>query len=248
MTDPFGSVDTLSYDLNVFTAQNFPDTTSFRALSDAEGRFAGMYREVNTIEVPHEANQLYQFDIDVEGDKSQYQFTALELPEDATATDGLINWYPTLTDTGRSHISVKIVDPSGNTDTLKHDIYVFLPGTLPDTTSAARLITTTLTPDTTGALSRLNALVPSFSSAASAVGNIYADPVFLDTTVNRFELLSGVSPGIDAGTPVSALNDQFRNNANPAVPNENRNDMGYLGGPFNSGPPHRKHRMAPLSI
>jgi|GEM_PF-1061336 len=237
MTDPFGSVDTLSYDLNVLTAQNFPDTTSFRALSDSEGRFAGMYREVNTIEVPHEANQLYEYDIDVKGDKSQYQFTALELPEGATVTDGLINWEPTLTDTGRSQVSVKIVDPSGDADTLKHDIYVFLPGTLPDTTSANRLITTTLTPDTTGAITALNALTPSFASAASAVGNVYADPAVLDTMVNRFELLGGVSPGIDAGTPVSALNDQFRNNANPAVPNENRNDMGYLGGPFNSGPP-----------
>ena len=43
MTDPFGAVDTLSYDLNVITAQDFPDTTGFRALSDSNGRFAGMY-------------------------------------------------------------------------------------------------------------------------------------------------------------------------------------------------------------
>ncbi len=237
MTDPFGAVDTLSYDLNVITAQDFPDTTSFRALSDSNGRFAGMYREVNTIEVPHEANQLYEFDIEVQGDKSQYEFTALELPTGATMSDGIIDWYPTTADTGRSRISVEIIDPSSNVDTLKHDVFVFLPGTFPDTSTTARLITATITLDTTGALSSLNALTPSFSSAASAVGNLYADPAFLDTTVNRFELLGGVSPGIDAGTPVSALNDQFRNNANPTVPNENRNDIGYLGGPFNSGPP-----------
>ena len=152
-------------------------------------------------------------------------------------SDGIIDWYPTTADTGRSRISVEIIDPSSNADTLKHDVFVFLPGTFPDTSTTARLITATITLDTTGALSALNALTPSFSLAASAVGNLYADPAFLDTTVNRFELLGGVSPGIDAGTPVSAFNDQFRNNANPAVLNENRNDMGYLGGPFNSGPP-----------
>jgi hypothetical protein len=243
ITNPAGIVDTLSYNLDVFTGQTFPDTTNFRALRDENGRLSGMYTEVRTVEVPHVTDQPYLFDISVSGSKSLYVFTPLALPSGASesqAQQGIIDWFPTRADTGRSHVSMEIIDPSGNADTLQHDIYVFTPETFPDTSLAKPLITVTLTPDTTGALSALNALEPTFSSANSATGNLFTNPVVLDTTVNRFELMNGLSPAIDAGSPVVALID--------GIGGKNRNDIGFYGGPINGGVPTPNTTFSEVNI
>ncbi len=228
ITAPTGQVDTLSYNLDVLTAQNFPDTTGFLAVRDTSNRFVGMVKEVTTVEVPHTANQDYRFDIQVIGDKSKYFFTPLTLPSGVSSSQvnsqGLIEWSPTLADTGRSNISIEIIDPDGDIGTLTYNIFVFKPETFPDTSATGPLITTTLIPDTTAALNALNALAPTFSVAASAIGNLFANPVFLDTTVNRFELISGSSPAINKGTPIISLNNALGNN---------RNDIGNFGGPNN---------------
>lgn len=232
ITAPSGQVDTLSYNLDVLTAQNFPDTTGFLAVRDSSGRFAGMVKEVTTIEAPHKANENYRFDIQVQGGKTGYFFTPFSLPSGVSSSQvvnqGIIDWSPTLADTGRSNVSVEIIDPVGNIDTLTYNIFVFKPEVFPDTSLSAPIITTTLIPDTTAAVTALNALVPSFSLAASATGNLYANPVVLDTTVNRFELIAGSSPAINTGTPIISLNDAVGNN---------RNDIGNFGGPNNGGPP-----------
>lgn len=228
ITDPSGTVDTLSYNLDVHNV--LPDTTGFRAYRDASGRFAGMYRETQTIEVPHTTGQPYRFDIQVSSNKSLYFFRPLQLPSGAStslAGQGIIDWTPTAADTGRSRIEMLITNPVGNLDTLRYGIYVFTPQTFPDTATTGLLITSTLVPDTTAAINALNALTPTFSAAASAVGNLYANPAFLDTAINRFELIVGSSAGIDKGSPIVSLLDA----------NKSANDMGFLGGPGNTGPP-----------
>jgi len=244
ITAPSGQIDTLSYNLDVLTSQNFPDTTGFLAVRDSSGRFAGMVKEVTTIEVPHKANENYSFDMQVQGNKSSYAFTPLTLPSGVSSSQvssqGLIDWSPTLVDTGRSNISVEIIDPVGNIDTLTYNVFVFKPEVFPDTSLSPNIITTTLIPDTTAAVTALNAITSSFSIAVTASvasgsdtltagqGNIYLNPVFLDTTVNRFELIAGSSPAIDKGTYFVSLRDAGGNN---------RNDIGNFGGPNNGGPP-----------
>jgi hypothetical protein len=245
ITAPSGQIDTLSYNLDVLTSQNFPDTTGFLAVRDSSGRFAGMVKEVTTIEVPHKANENYSFDIQVQGNKSSYVFTPLAIPSGVSSSQvssqGLIDWSPTLADTGRSNVSVEINDPIGNIDTLTYNIFVFKPEVFPDTSLSATIITTTLIPDTTAAITALNAITASFSIAVTASvasgsdtltaghGNLYLNPAFLDTTVNRFELIeTPSSPAIDTGTQFVSLRDAGGNN---------RNDIGNFGGPNNGGPP-----------
>ncbi len=232
ITAPSGQIDTLSYNLDVLTPQNFPDTTGFLAVRNSSGRFVGMVKEVTTIEAPHKANQNYHFDIQVQGGKTGYFFTPFSLPSGASSSQvvnqGIIDWNPTLADTGRSNVRVEIINPVGNIDTLTYNIFVFKPEAFPDTSLSAPIITTTLIPDTTAAITALNALIPSFSLAASATGNLYANPVVLDTTVNRFELIAGSSPAINKGTPTISLNNAV---------GSNRNDIGNFGGPNNGGSP-----------
>ena len=231
ITPPSGAVDTLSYNLDVFSAQSFPDTTGFLAVLDSTDRFAGMVQETSTIEVPHTAGQAYNLNIGVTGNRAQYFFNPSILPAGVSSTkvneEGVIDWATTLADTGSNEIKIEIIDPNGNDETLNYKVFVFAAADFPDTAQTTQVITTTVVPDTTGAVTAINALLPSFSVAASAVGNIYANPVLLDTVVNRFELVTG-SPGIDAGTPISSLVDGV---------GKNRNDIGVGGGPNNAGAP-----------
>ena len=231
ITPPSGAIDTLSYNLDIFTTQSFPDTTGFLAVRDSTSRFIGMVKETSTIEVPHTAGENYNFTIGVTGNRSQYFFNSQILPTGVSSTkvseEGIIDWATTLADTGSSEVKIEIIDPAGNNETLNYKIFVFAAGDFPDTSQTTQVITTTLVPDTTGAITALNALVPSFSVAASAADNIYANPTVLDTTVNRFELITG-SPAIDKGTPNSSLVDAV---------GKNRNDIGHQGGPNNGGSP-----------
>ncbi|MEE3233542.1 MAG: putative Ig domain-containing protein [Candidatus Latescibacterota bacterium] len=232
ITDSYGLVDTLSYRLNVFNASDFPDTSSFRAIQNSQGRFIGMFRETYSHEVPHTAGERYLFDIDVWGKKDSYQFNPLELPNTAFGNsitqNGLIDWTPTAEDTGRHQIQVAITTPSGIVDTLSFNIFVFEDHAFPDTSSSDVLVSLSLLPDTTNGIAQLNSISPSFSATQSAVGNLYANPVLLDTTYNRYELVVGSSPAINAGPGEVSFYDK----------NETRNDMGYWGGPQNSGLPN----------
>ena len=208
ITPPSGVVDTLSYTLDILSAQSFPDTTGFLAVRDSTSRFVGMVKETSTIQVPHTAGQTYNYTIGVTGNRAQYFFNPSILPTGISSTkvseEGVIEWATTLADTGSNEIRVEIIGPAGNNEKLNYKIFVFAAADFPDTTQTTQVVTTTITPDTTGAVTAINALVPSFSVAASAVGNIYANPTVLDTTVNRFELVTG-SPAINSGTPVLAL-------------------------------------------
>jgi len=247
ITDPQGAVDTLSYYLGVFTAQSLPDTAGFIDVLDADGRVVGMAKEEATIEVPITVGFDYQFNIEIAGDRDGYAFNALTLPSGVSSQtvneNGLISWTPTLADTGSHQILIELFDPVGNLELLDYNIHVFTAETFPDTAAVPPVITVTEIPDTTGAIDALNALVPTFSSAASAAGNQYANPTFLDTTVNRFE------PGtaaIDKGNPVIPLQDA---SGNPLSSEDGkRNNIGSLGGPTNAGAPAADTSFSELNI
>ncbi len=242
ITPPSGPVDTLSYNLDIFSPQSFPDTTEFLAVRDSSNRFIGMVKETSTIEVPHTAGETYSFTIGVTGNRSQYFFNQTILPTGVDSSkvsdEGVIEWATTLADTGSNEIKVEIIDPAGDNETLNYKVFVFAADNFPDTTQTTQIVTTTIVPDTTGAIAALNALVPSFSVAASAVGNIYANPTVLDPSINRFELVTG-SPAIDKGTPNSSLTDAV---------GKSRNDIGHNGGPNNGGAPTPDTSFAEIKI
>ena len=106
ITPPSGAIDTLSYNLDIFTTQSFPDTTGFLAVRDSTSRFIGMVKETSTIEVPHTAGENYNFTIGVTGNRSQYFFNSQILPTGVSSTkvseEGIIDWATTLADTGSS--------------------------------------------------------------------------------------------------------------------------------------------------
>ena len=232
ITDSYGIVDTLSYRLSVFTDSDFPDTSSFRAIQNSGGRFVGMYRETYSHDVPHTAGERYLFDLEVWGNKDLYEFNPLKLPNTAfvnsVTQSGLIDWTPTAEDIGRHQIEIAITNPSGIVDTLSYNIFVFEDHAFPDTSKSNSLISLSLLPDTTNGLAQLNSLTPSFSTTQSAVGNLYANPVLLDTAYNRYELVTGKSPAINKGPREVSFYDK----------NGTRNDMGIGGGPLNSGYPN----------
>lgn len=232
ITNSYGLIDTLSYQLSVFNANDFPDTSSFRSINDTQGRFTGMYRETSSHDVPITAGERYLFNMEVWGKKKSYEFNPLQLPETAFSTsvtqNALIDWTPTLLDTGRHEIQIEISSPSSVTDTLIYNLFVFEDHAFPDTSGSKKVVNISLFPDTTNGLTQLNNITPSFSSTKSAVGNLYADPVLLDTTYNRYELVVGKSPGINSGPGEVSFYDK----------NGTRNDIGYWGGPLNSGVPN----------
>ncbi len=227
--DSTGRVDSLDYEINVYTGQNFPDTTGFLAVKDATGRTIGMARETTKVEVPITVGDLHSFRIEVEGNRSAYDFNFLILPSGASHNDvdrlGEVHWTPTLADTGSNQVRIEIIDPTGDLGFLNYNISVFTAETFPDTTAKGSIVRTMVVRDTTAAIEELNALVPSFSKPDSAIGNLFANPAFLDTTINRFELLTG-SPAIKAGDPNPALRNRFGG----------RNDIGSEGGPVNPNP------------
>ena len=242
ITPPSGAVDTLSYQLDVFSNQSFPDTTGFLAVVDSTGRFTGMVKETSTIEVPHTAGETYSFTIGVAGNRPQYFFNPQTLPNGVSSTkvsdEGVIEWATTLADTGSGEINIEIINPAGDDETLSYKVFVFAPEAFPDTSQTTQVITTTLSPDTTSAVTAINALTPSFSAAASAVDNLYANPSVLDSTVNRFELVTG-SPAIDKGTPIASLVDAV---------GKSRNDIGNQGGPNNGGAPSHGSTFSEIKI
>ena len=243
ITPPSGPVDTLSYNLDILSAQSFPDTTGFFAVRDSSNRFIGMVKETSTIEVPHTAGETYNFTIGLTGNRSQYFFNPSILPTGVSSSkvsdEGTVEWATTPADIGSNEIKMEIIDPAGNDETLNYKVFVFAAENFPDTTQTTQVITTTLSPDTTGAITALNALVPSFSVAASfCCDNIYANPTVLDSSINRFELVTG-SPAIDKGTPNLSLFDAV---------SRTRNDMGDDGGPNNSGAPTPDTSFAEIKI
>ena len=72
-------------------------------------------------------------------------------------------------------------------------------------------------------------MLPNGSSkiAASACGNIYAQPGFLDTTYNRFELRP-TAAALDKGNPIMAMRDRSGVATSPA--DGPRNNIGDTGG------------------
>ena len=229
IADSTGRIDSLDYTINVYTAQNFPDTTGFLAVKDATGRTIGMAIETTKVEVPITVGDLHSFRIEVKGNRSAYHFHPLILPTGAS-TDyveklGEVSWTPTVADTGSNQVRIEVIDPSGDLGYLNYNISVFTPETFPDTTAKGPVVRTMVVQDTTAAIVALNALVPSFSKPDSAIGNLFANPAFLDTTINRFELLTG-SPADEKGDPNPVLRNRFGG----------RNDIGSEGGPRNPGP------------
>ncbi|MFH1567326.1 MAG: right-handed parallel beta-helix repeat-containing protein [Gemmatimonadota bacterium] len=167
------------------------------------------------------------------GDKYNLQRDARTPAALSVTADGLVRWTPTAADTGRHEVKVELITllaPPDNFGFLTYNIRVYTAASFPDTTSKGPQVTVTFVPDTTGAIDSLNALVPVFSSAASAGHNKYGDPKFLNVAYDRFELSTG-SPGLDAGNPVVAMQDA------PSGGRVRANDMGDTGGPANGGPP-----------
>lgn len=189
------------------------------------------------------AGELYEYDIQVEGNKSFYKFytDSLGLPEGMTIGEtsshqnhGIIQWTPALADTGSSDVQVDIVSPQGVLRDLTYHIRVYTPESFPDTSALGPIVTVTFEPDTTGALDSLNTNVPAFSSAASAGGNGYDDPLFLNPDYKNFQLLvtaTDTSAARDRGNPIVDLWD------NQPLGTDLRNDAGMTGGPLNPGPP-----------
>lgn len=170
------------------------------------------------------------------GNKAAYIFRAnfdpgRLLPSGISATEvqdqKQIRWVPTIADTGRKNIYVEIQDPVGSLQYLDYNVRVYTAETFPDTTNKGPTVKISLVPDTVAAVKGLNALVPTFSRAASAGNNLYKNPKFINPSISRFELDLG-SPAIDVGNPVLALYDAV---------GRNRNDMGHFGGPSNAGTP-----------
>ncbi len=178
----------------------------------------------------------YEYNIEVTGNKSAYDFnkvTTGDLPAGIATQDweaGVLRWTPQSTDVGRHAFRLEVIAPGGQLGFVSYVMEVFSAANFPDTTRVWPIVNVTFEPDTTRALDTLNSIIPSFSSASSAAGNKYANPLFLNVDVNSFQLKSG-SPGRDAGNPVVSLRDAVLSGGGV------RNDIGFTGGPVNAGPP-----------
>jgi len=181
------------------------------------------------------------------GNKAAYIFRAnfdsgRLLPSGISATEvqdqKQIRWVPTIADTGRKNIYVEIQDPVGSLQYLDYNVRVYTAETFPDTAGKGPTVRISLVPDTVTAVSRINALVPTFSTASSAGNNKYLNPRFINASISRFELEDPGSPAIDAGNPIVALRDS------PG----NRNNMGHFGGPGNAGAPAADTSFKELNI
>lgn len=201
---------------------------------------------------------LYEYDIGLETAKSNYKFTVINagdipvgMSKSTIETSGILRWTPTATQAGQHAVRVEIIrqTPPVKSEFLSYVITVFTAESFPDTTTPADVITVTTTPDTSGGVDSLNTIVPIFSKAASAGGNQYGDPLFLNTEINRFELIQFKARTIIPKGATVAVPDTVRTKAidfgNPVVlfndailaAGQVRNDIGRFGGPTNSGPP-----------
>jgi hypothetical protein len=180
--------------------------------------------------------ELYQFEIPVEGNRPFFKFNPVTLPtgmsEELIVQQGLVSWTPTDTDTGRQAVEVGIVDPSGNSGSLIFHIHVFTEEDYPEVPGPVVIVTSHS--DTTGGLNVLDKRVPVFSSAPSAGGNLYGDPLFTNPEFNRFELQL-TSPAYDAGNPIVSLQDPKGGRLSNS--DQDRNNIGNKGGPFLPNPP-----------
>ena len=201
----------------------------------------------------------YQFDIGFATAESNYKLTVInpgDIPTGMSESDiessGILNWTPEATQIGQHALRIEIIrsTPPVQAEFLSYVITVFTEQDFPDTTTPGDVITITTTPDTSAAADSLNLILPVFSVAASAGGNAYADPLFLDTEISRFELISQrirsiipagdtvavadtlLSLAIDKGNPVVAYYDAVTSGG------QVRNDMGRFGGPINTGVPN----------
>ena len=192
-------------------------------------------------------SELYHFEIPVEGNRPFYKFNPVTLPTGMSAElivqQGLISWTPTDTDTGRQTVDIEIVDPSGNPGSLIFHIHVFTAEDYPAVPGPVVIVTSH--PDTTGGLNALNKRLPAFSSAASAGGNLYGDPLFISPEFNRFELLLN-SPAYDAGNPIVDLQDPKGGRLSES--DGDRNNIGSKGGPFRPGSPTANTSYSELVI
>ena len=179
----------------------------------------------------------YQYTLEVASNRAFHQFIPVLLPPGASliaaaaeVDPGLISWTPTLADTGRHEVNVRVISPFGVESTLDYFVHAF--EVFPDTSAPPPApppdtivtVTVDLVPDTTGAIQDLSRIVPDFSGASTALGNLFADPLMIDPAIGRFEL-TNASPGRDGGDPDANLLD---GTADP-------NDMGDTGGPTNPG-------------
>ncbi|MBT3345918.1 MAG: T9SS type A sorting domain-containing protein [Gemmatimonadetes bacterium] len=179
----------------------------------------------------------YEYDIEVTGEKSEYSFNRVSLSDLPAGVDtvdweaGILRWTPDSTDVGRHSMRVEMIHtPSGQLGFVTYVMEVFTTSDFPDTTRVWPIVNITFEADTSLALDTLNSILPSFSTAASAAGNIYQDPLFLNPEVSSFRL-TAPSPARDAGNPIVLLEDAVVSGALP------RNDIGFTGGPVNPGPP-----------
>ena len=176
--------------------------------------------------------EVHDFFIDVGDFRDFWEFKALSLPAgiDASIVDseGRVTWAPTIADTGHYQIEIEIKDPSKIDNLMSYPLNiatVWPPLPLPPIPPVVEI---SFVADTTGALTRLNALTPAFGTAASAGSNLYVDPLLInpEAPFRNFIPLGG-SPAIHGGDPTVLYDDS----------NTTTNDVGYLGGPTNAGNP-----------
>ncbi len=201
---------------------------------------------------------LYEFDIQFQTAKSNYKYTVINpgdipvgMSEQTIEESGILSWTPIDGQAGQHAVRVEIIrqTPPVQVQFLSFIITAFTADDFPDTTTPGDVITVSTVPDTSGAVDSLNMVLPLFSIAASSAGNVYGDPLFLNTEINRFELLPQKSRliipagdsvavpdtlrsvAIDAGDPTAIFNDAI------TAAGQVRNDMGTFGGAVNTGPP-----------
>jgi hypothetical protein len=213
-----------------------------------------------------QVGSLYEFEVGFAEPKSNYKFAVLNstdslatgdiplgMSEETIESSGILRWTPAADQVGLHAVRVEIIqDLSGKIEYLSYIITVFTAEDFPDTTTPGDVITVSSVPDTSGAIDSLNTVLPVFAKAASAGGNVYGDPLFQNTEINRFELVtrkirSIIPPGdttgvgvpdtllsvaIDGGNPVALFNDAVTSGG------QLRNDIGSSGGPVNTGPPN----------
>lgn len=231
---------------SVYVVKTVRDTVTLAELGVALPSFV-----TNQPDTVAKVGSVYEFDIQTTNAKSSYNFNKIgggDLPAGMAQADwdaGILRWTPALADTGRHALRLEVIDTSGGVvDFVSYVLTVFTAENFPDTTNQGPQINISMVPDTTGAIDTLNAIIPSFSTAASSGGNRYGNPLFLNPAASRFELLTQVV-NTDTSGALDTLLSVARDKGDPAVVfydaltsgSGDRNDIGFTGGPLNAGPP-----------